>query len=85
MFLQALAQKSLSITVGQLTRTILFNLLCHDAKYTDNLNHDLHDRICHSSSQGNLYISLQPSEDAFHAREDIKEFTSTIANTFNGL
>ena len=85
MFLQALAQKSLSITVGQLTRTILFNLFCHDAKYTDNLNHDLHDCIRHSNGQGNLYIGLQPSEDAFNAREEIKEFTSTIANTSNSL
>jgi hypothetical protein len=71
--------------VGQLTRTILFNLLCRNRKDTKNLNHNLNDRVRHSNGQGDLYIGLEPSKDVFYAREEVGEFASTVANTVYSL
>ena len=71
--------------MDQLTCTILFNLLCQDCKDTKNLNHDFHDRTRHSRGRGHLYIDLEPSEDVFYAREEIKEYILTIANSLNNL
>jgi hypothetical protein len=59
--------------VGQLTRTVLFNLLCHNGKDTKNLDHDPHDSIRHSSARGDLNVCLQPLEDVFYAREEVNE------------
>ena len=71
--------------MGRLTRTVLFNILCHDRKDTKNLNHDPYYYIRHSSGQGDHCIGLQSSEDVFYAREKINEWTLTCANTLNSL
>ena len=49
------------------TGSSLPDLLRHDPKDRDNLNHDLHDDVPHGRRRSDLYICLKPLEKVFHA------------------
>jgi hypothetical protein len=61
------------VSSDRLTRSALFNLLCHDGKDRKYLNHDLDNNVDHPCGWWNFNVGLHPSEEVFDAIKDISE------------
>jgi hypothetical protein len=61
----------------ELTRSTLFDFLCHNCKNSDHLRHDFHNYIHHFRRRRYLNVDLETMEEIFHAREDINESVLT--------
>ena len=67
------------------TQFPLSNLLRHDAKDRENLNHDLYDNVCHSCGRPNVYVLLKTPKKVFHAAKQVDKSVFASANILNGL
>jgi hypothetical protein len=54
-----------------LTRPALRDLLRHDPKDRDHLDHDLDDDVYHSRRWSNVDVLLKPIKKEFHAAEQV--------------
>ena len=61
------------------------DLLRHDPKDRQNLNHDLYDDVCQSLSRPDLDIFLKTLEEIFQAAEEVDEGILAGADVLDGL
>ena len=67
------------------TQFPLPDLLRHNPEDRENLNHDLSDDVCHSSSRPDVYIFFKTLKKEFHAAKQVYKSILTCANILNGL
>jgi hypothetical protein len=67
------------------TRSSLPDLLRHDAKDREYLNHDLDDDVRHSCGRPDLYIFFKPLKKVFQAAKQVHKSILASADILNGL
>jgi len=61
------------------------DLLCHDPKDREHLDHNFHDDVLHNRRWLNWYVSLEPLKKAFHAAKEVYKGISAGADILDGL
>ena len=69
----------------QLTRSVLFDFLCHNRKNGKHLDHDFDYYVCHPRGWWHFDICLQSPEEVFYALEDRDEYALIIRDGLSRL
>jgi hypothetical protein len=71
--------------MGGRTGSPLPDLLRHDPKDREHLNHDLYDDVRHGCGRPNLHIFFKTLKKVFHATKKVNQSILAGANILNGL
>ena len=73
------------ISKGRHTESSPFNLFSRKSKDRDYFNHYLENNLSHRGSGLNLGINVEPSEEVFHAFEDVDQGIVTCLHVLGRL